>query len=142
MMSSACLHRFYSNGRHGRDEALLVASVVGTGGCTGDVLFMKPSQCHVKEATNNTIERRKGHLASLGKSTPAKRRRSECGKDSDWAIDADPRPGTKRSHNVRNPLIELFWLWLVGLRSVFTPVCGLRVFECVVAKWTTGPGRG
>lgn len=108
-MNSACLQRLHSTGRHGRDEALLVASVVGTGGCTGDAYLMKQSQYHVKETVNNIIDSRKGHLASLGKSTPAKRRRSECGKDSDWATDADLRPGTKRSHNVRNTLVYLRW---------------------------------
>lgn len=98
-MNSGCLQRLYSTGRHGRDEALLVASMVG--GCNSQARLMKHPPLHVEEAASTVKGNRVGHLSVSGKPTPAKRRRSECGKEAEWAMDADLRPGTKRVHNVR-----------------------------------------
>lgn len=67
-----------------------------------DAHLRKHARYHVKSAANIYNGSKAGHISASELTATAKRRRSECFKEPEWAMDSDQRPMAKRVHNVRN----------------------------------------
>lgn len=78
----------------------MVASTA-TGGCPSNAHLRKHGSYYLKSAANAYTDSVAGRISASEMPATAKRRRSECFHDTEWTIDADPRPVAKRVYNVR-----------------------------------------